>query len=300
MSNVKFKGIIPAMVTPLTKDFKVNTQAVKEMLDYNYGEGADGFYICGSTGEGPVMTVKNRIETAETVLEHNAGRGVIINHIGAASPEDVFLLARHAKEIGCDAVSSVVPNFYFRYGEDEIVEYYKRLSQAAEIPIIAYAQGLIGDADVVSLMNKLMTVDNVIGVKYTLFNFYDMHRIKTLCGGNINVINGPDEMLICGLVMGADAGIGSTYNVMCREYRRLYDSFVAGDIETARKQQFKVNKVIEIIIRHGVIRTVKHMLSYVGIEAGAANFPAASLSEDEKTTIKNELESIGYFSEYNN
>lgn len=300
MSNVKFKGIIPAMVTPLTRDFKVNAKAVKQILDYNYGEGADGFYICGSTGEGPVLTVSDRIKTAETVIEHNAKRGVIINHVGAASPEDALLLARHAGGCGCHAVSSVVPNFYFKHNEDEIAEYYKRLADAAQIPVVAYAQGLIGDADIVSLMKRLMSVDNIIGVKFTLNNYYDMHRIKEINGGDINVINGPDETLVCGLLMGAHAGIGSTYNVMCREYRRLYEAFIKGDLETAKNQQFKVNKVIEIIIKHGVIRTVKHMLSYVGIDAGPVNFPAAALSEDEKAAIKKELEAAGYFCSYNN
>ncbi|HOD02254.1 MAG: N-acetylneuraminate lyase [Firmicutes bacterium ADurb.Bin300] len=297
MSNVRFKGIIPAMITPLTKDYKVNMQAVKQLLDYNYGEGADGFYICGTTGEGPVLTVADRMKTAEKVMEYNAGRGVIINHVAAAGVKDAFTLARHAREIGCDAVSSVVPNFYFKHSEDEIVEYYKALSDAAGIPVITYAQGLLGDTDVVSLMEKLMKIDNVIGVKFTLFNFYDMHRIKELCGGDINVINGPDEMLVCGLMMGADAGIGSTYNVMCREYRRLFDAFSAGDFETARKQQFKVNKIIEVIIRHGVIRTIKYMLSYVGIDAGDMSFPAATLSQDEKRTIRRELENLDYFNE---
>lgn len=300
MSNIKFKGIFPAMVTPLKNDSKINKIAIKQMLDYNYENGADGFYICGSTGEGPVLTTANRKKVAEAVIEYDKGRGAIINHVGAASIEASLSLAHHAADIGCDAVSSVVPNFYFKHNEDEIVEYYKRLADAAGIPVIAYAQGLLGDIDVVSLMERLMKVDNIIGVKFTLLNFYDMNRIKGLCGGNINVINGPDEMLICGLTMGADAGIGSTYNVMCREFKSLYNAFDKGDFKKAQQLQFKINKVIEIIIKYGVIRTVKHMLSYADINAGDVCAPAAPLTDIEKDNIKAELDSIGYFNEYNN
>lgn len=299
LSNIKFKGIFPAMVTPFTNDFKINKMAIKQMLDYNYENGADGFYICGSTGEGPVLTTSNRKRVAEAVIELDKGRGAIINHVGAASFEDSLALAHHAADIGCDAVSSVVPNFYFKHNVDEIVEYYKRLADASGIPVIAYAQGLLGDIDVVSLMERLMNIDNVIGVKFTLLNFYDMSRIKGLCEGNINVINGPDEMLICGLTMGADAGIGSTYNVMCREFKKLYNAFTAGNFEEARQQQFKINKVIEIIIKYGVIRTVKYMLSFADINAGDACIPTAALTDEEKNSIKAELDSIGYFSDYN-
>lgn len=287
------------MVTPLTENHKIDTEAVKQILDYDYEEGAYGFYICGTTGEGPVLSLQNRMELAECVMSYNSGRGAVIDHIGAASPEDAFLLARHAREIGCSAVSSVVPNFFYRYDENEILEYYKRLSDEAGIPVLAYAQGLIGSTDVVSLMKKLMSVDGIIGIKYTMTNYYDLHRIKELCGGDINVINGPDEMLICGLTMGADAGIGSTYNVMCREYCKLYNAFVSGDFETAVAQQYKVNRIIEIIIRHGVIRTVKYMLSFVGINAGNTCFPGEIFSEEEKNLIKKELDETGFFTVYN-
>ena len=61
-----------------------------------------------------------------------------------------------------------------------------------------------------------------------------MHRITKLNGGDINVINGPDEMLICGLTMGADGGIGSTYNVIPAWYCALYEAFRRGDFAAAR------------------------------------------------------------------
>ena len=294
MVNVKFTGIMPALVTPLDRGGNVNIPAIGELLDYNYGNGASGFYICGSTGEGPVLTAKARRDTAQAVMQANAGRGAVIVHVGAASPEEAFGLARHAREIGCDAVSSVVPNFFFRYSDDELVEYYKRLADAAQLPVLAYAQGLLGSSDVVELMSRLIKIDNVIGVKYTLTNFYDMMRIKRLNNGDINVINGPDEMLLCGLVMGADAGIGSTYNVMCGSYRELFDAFCSGELDTARELQKSINEVIEVIIRHGVIRTVKYMLSLKGIDAGVPAYPAFELSEDEKAAIRRELGNTFY------
>lgn len=298
MSNILAKGILPALITPLDTNGEVIVPSIAKNLDRNYAQGASGFYICGSTGEGPVLTAKKRMQTAEAVMNYNNGRGIIINHVGAASPDEAFALARHAKEIGCDAVSSVVPNFYFKYGEDEIVEYYKRLASEAQLPVIAYAQGLI-TGDVVSLMKKLIAVDGVIGVKYTLFDFYSMHRIKELNGGDINVINGPDEMLICGLAMGADAGIGSTYNLMCGEYVKLFNAFNNGDLAAARATQYKINKVVEILIKYGVIRSIKYVLTLLGIDSGVASYPGAPLTEAEKSGLKAELEAVGYFTEYN-
>ncbi len=287
------------MITPFDENGGILCESIEKNIDRNYAQGAAGFYICGSTGEGPVLTAEKRMLVAQTAVEANKGRGLIINHVGAASPKEAFMLARHAKEIGCDGVSSVVPNFYFKYTEDEVVDYYKRLACNAELPVIAYAQGLL-TGDVVSLMKRLIEIDGVVGVKYTLTDFYSLHRIKELNGGDINVINGPDEMLLCGLSMGADAGIGSTYNLMCGEYCKLFSQFNEGKLSEARQTQYKINKVVEILIKFGVIRSIKYVLSYLGIESGTAAYPAAPLTADEGKALISELEKVGYFTAYNN
>ncbi|NMP36868.1 MAG: hypothetical protein GX051_01890 [Clostridiales bacterium] len=298
MSNILLKGIYPALVTPLNDDGTVKKESVGAIMEHNFKNGALGYYICGTTGEGPVMTLEQRMKTAAAAVEANAGRGLIINHIGAASPFDALELARHSGEIGCDAISSVVPNFFYKYSDNEILEYYKRIADASGLPVIAYAQSMLAGADVVSFMDKLMKIDGVIGVKFTLTDFYSMGRIKALNGGDINVINGPDEMLICGLSMGADAGIGSTYNVMCKQYCALYEAFGRGDTDAARALQRKINRVVEIIIRHGVIRTIKFMLCEQGMDAGSVMFPGAALGEAEKASIHCELDAVGYYNEY--
>ena len=298
MSNILVKGVAPALVTPFEKDGTILTGSLTATIDMLYSQGASGFYICGSTGEGPVLTVNQRKITAEATVEANDGRGIVINHVGAASPFDAFELAKHARECGCDAVSSVVPNFYYKYNEDEIVDYYKRLADAAGIPVIAYAQNLL-QGDGVSLMKRLIEVDGVIGVKYTLSDYYSMHRIKEINGGDINVINGSDEMFICGLSMGADAGIGSTYNLMCAEYVRLFNQFHAGDLDGAKATQYKVNKVVEILIKYGVIRSIKYVLGELGIPSGEASYPATPMSDEEKRMLIKDLTDVGYFDNYN-
>jgi N-acetylneuraminate lyase len=145
-------------------------------------------------------------------------------------------------------------------------------------------------------MEKLIKLDGIIGVKFTLTDFYSLHRIKELNGGDINVINGPDEMLLCGLSMGADAGIGSTYNVLCSDYVKLYDLFMKGDIRAAQEQQYKINKVVTLIIKYGVIRSIKYILTLLGIDSGEAVFPGTPLTDVEKASLKQELTDIGYFS----
>ena len=60
----------------------------------------------------------------------------------------------------------------------------------------------------VDMVDRFLDIPGTIGVKWTSYDYFNMHRIKALRGGNVNVMNGPDETLLCGLSMGADGGIG--------------------------------------------------------------------------------------------
>ena len=113
-----------------------------------------------------------------------------------------------------------------------------------------------------------------------------------MCEGS-NIINGPDETLTCGLLMGADAGIGTTYNVMPVWFTELYSTFKAGNIAGAAQVQFKINRVIEAIIRNGTIRATKEALNLMGFDCGNAAFPTKKMPAEQLAAFKTELESYG-------
>ncbi len=295
MERVLFQGVMPALVTPFTPERKLIPGAVRALMDFELSRGVRGFYINGSTGEGPVLSRSLRMAMTDAAVEAAAGRGVVIDHVGAPDFEDALALAENARNSGVDAVSSLVPNFYYANTEDEIVDYYKRIAAAAEKPLLVYATPMI-TGDVVALMSRLLQIDGVIGCKFTRYNYYEMSLVKMLDHGNVNVINGPDEMLLAGLSMGADGGIGSTYNIMPERFAALYDAFRAGDLRKAREIQYGINRVIRVLIRHGkgnVVKTVKETLLLMGFDAGYAAAPAAPFDPARRDALKKDLIEAG-------
>lgn len=298
MSNKQFCGIMPALVTPIRDDGSIREEAARSLIESTIARGVNGFYICGATGEGPVMSEESRMRMAEIAVDQVKGRVAVINHVGACDARSAVRLAKHAEEIGCDAISSVPPNFYYSHAENEIFNYYKALSDACTKPLLVYATGMFAQADIVPMIARLMELDTVIGLKFTRYNYYEMQRIAQLNGGDVNVINGPDEMLICGLTMGADAGIGSTYNVMPGEFVKLYNSFRMGDLATAQAQQLKINRAIEIILRHSLFPSLKHMLTVQGFEVGEPVFPTKRFTQEETQALMKDLNAIRFFEDY--
>ena len=296
--RILFRGILPALVTPLNDDSTIRVQSVKPLMDWQMKQGVHGFYVLGATGEGAVLAEKERMRMAEAAADAVKGTGKkLILHIGAPEMASAERLAKHAREVGADAVSSVYPNFFCHYSVEETLDYYRRLIDASGLPMLGYCQALMQGADVVNFVERFMQLDGTIGVKYTFPNYYNLYQIKQLNGGNINVINGPDETLLAGLSMGADGGIGSTYNLMAGWYVQLYNAFRANDAAEASAMQQKINRVIGVCIRYGVVPSIKLCLNELGFDAGHAAAPGRRYTPEQKTEIITAFREAGLFDE---
>ncbi len=289
-----FKGIMPALITPLSDDGKsINEKSARELIEFHLNQGADGFYVVGSTGEGLVLPRDLREEMLEIAVSQVAGRKPVICHVAAMNFDEAVGLAKHAEKAGADAVSALPPLF-FHYTTDDVYNYYKTLATATGLPFVMYnhtsaAGGLSADA-----VARMFTIDNVTGVKWTINNYYELMRLKDMTHGEINVINGPDEMLLMGLSAGADAGIGTTYNVMLPQFLQIYKAFQEGDMAKAREIQYKVNRVIGCMIKHEVIPTVKNMCTKLGFPAGNATYPMTQLEGEKLAAFEKELATTGW------
>lgn len=238
------------------------------------------------------------MKMAEVVVDECAGRVDIINHIGAPDSLSSIRLAKHAQEVGCSAIASLPPEYYFSHSEDEIFNYYKTLSDNCELPLLCYFTAKYNTGDISRLIERLMQLEHMIGMKFTRYNFFEMSKVLSLNGGDINVINGPDGQLVCGLLMGVDGGIGSTYNVMPREYVELFRRFKSGDVSGARDMQFKINRITAQLIKYDVVASIKYLLTYKGIDVGGPAFPGQALTEAQGNQLIESLKQVGYFDDF--
>ena len=287
--NVFFTGIMPALITPVDENGQLKKEALKKLIEWQLSHGVSGFYICGSTGEGLLLRPEQRMEMLEATLEIVNGRVPVIDHIGDMSLESTIKLAIHAEKCGAAAVSSIPP-VYFAYSDNDVYNYYKAITDACSLPMIIYNYPG-ARAMSVPLLSKILSIDNVIGMKWTSPDFYSMERLKNANKG-INVINGPDEMLSAGLSMGADAGIGTTYNLMPGLFVKLYQSQRAGEVAKAKALQIGINNVIEQLLKYNVIASTKAALEFLGFDVGECVKPIQHLSDEEKSALKEALSGL--------
>ena len=281
----ELKGIIPAIVTPVDDQERFDAPAFERLAARLYAAGVYGLYVCGQTGEGLQQSAEQRKRVAETAVSCSPKDKAVIIHVGSLATAEAVDLARHAARIGARAVSSLPPAGSYSFGE--IRDYYATLAAASELPVIVYyfpsfAPAIRTTAEVI----ELTRIPNVAGIKFTdsdMFRLWCIHQTGTV------VFNGSDEMLVAGLIMGANGGIGSIYNCIPEEFVALYRHTVAGEWEQARAVQDRINEFTAVILRYPVNTSVKFLLACAGLDCGPPIAPRRRLTPAEAVDLRDRI-----------
>lgn len=295
----KLEGLIAAPFTPMTADGALNLAAVEPYADLLAASGVKGVFICGTTGESASLTVAERCALAEAWVRAAAGRLRVIVHVGSNCAADAIALARHAEQTGADAIGAMAPYFFKPQTAAELVAWFTPIANSCGLPFYYYNMPSMSGvsvpvAEFLALGGRAMPT--LAGVKFTHNNLMEMSQCLMLDGGRYEVLHGYDEILLCGLSLGAVAAVGSTYNYAARVYNRLIEAFRAGDLEqAARLQQYSV-KIVEVIIRHGGgVRGGKAIMKLMGVDCGSCRLPLAPFTDAEYAELRDELEAIDFF-----
>lgn len=300
-STVKnFKGAWPALITPSTPDGGVNLEIIPELVEYFISKNVSGLYLCGSTGEGTLLSTEERRSVAEAVIKVVNKRISIIVHVGSMNTRDSVHLAQHAQVSGADGISSILPTV--PGGIEVTYKHFEAIAGAApNLPFLPYLFG--GQLDAFTLMEELLKrIPNISGAKYTGPNMYEMSRI--IDHGNAErgnaaredwaIFSGMDEQCIFGLMMGTVGNIGSTLNPMPGVYCRLHELYRAGDAMAALELQKQVNQVTTILISHGFHGSLREAMKLIGFDCGEPRLPHLALTADQRKSLHKKLEEVNF------
>jgi len=279
---VKLSGILPAVVTPFDSDERFLAASFEKLLERVYAAGVDGIYVCGQTGEGMLQPVEQRKRVAEVAVKNSpAGKQVIV-HTGAPRTADAIELTRHASSLGVAAVSSLPPAGVYSFAE--VKAYYEAVAPSATVPFLIYyfpnICPAIASADQVL---ELLKIPNVIGLKFTDM---DMYKLMTLKATGCTLFNGYDEVLVAGLLMGADGGIGTFYNLIPELFLQIYRLAREQRWAEARAVQERVDELIRLTLRFPALSAVKRLLRAAGVPCGPCMAPRSQLDAQAEAGLR--------------
>ena len=280
-------GIYTALLTPFTAAGKINEKELVRLVRHNLSLGANGFYVCGSTAEAMMLSVEERKEIM-TIVKESAGTAKLIAHVGSLNERDAHALAAYAKMLNYDLISSVAP-YYYKFSFPEIHGYYVRLAETSGMQMLVYHfPAFSGVGMGINEIAAFLTDNRFVGIKYTSNDFFTMERCKALYPDKL-IFNGYDEMFLSGLAMGANGGIGSTYNFMANKFVQIQKLFAEGRQEEARRVQNEANRIITILCQIGVMQAEKEVMNQLGFDFGDCLPPFSRPTEEQKELIAKEI-----------
>ncbi len=261
-----------ALPTPFDAKGTFRPDLIEAVAEHVIAQGLQGLYVGGTTGEWPAMALAERLDLLGIVAKAAGKRVKLYAHVGALATRDACILAEAAGPLGYDAISAVPP-FYNDYAADEIARYYGTIMEASDLPMVLYyIPSRTGGKFDVDFLERLSDSDQVFGIKFTDMNIFLMERVVSRMRGKY-LYYGCDEMLLGGLALGANGGIGSTYNFAGERILKIAESLDNGDLETARRHQRIVNGYLEAMFKAGLLSSLKYLMRKFGVDCGECRRP---------------------------
>ncbi len=291
----KYQGLVAASYSPMHKDESLALELVEPLVEYALKQRFAGLFVNGSTGEFPSLTLVERKAVAVAYIRAASGRIPVIVNAASCCAADCRELAAHAAQAGADALCLIAP-FYFRPATvRDLADFVKSVAPACDgKPLYLYhAPGITGShlplVDFLKIM--LDEVPNFAGVKFTNENLCEFERCVAL-SDRIQMMFGRDEMLLGALAMGAEAGVGTTFNYLPRIYNGVIDAFRAGNMVKARSYMELSHRAVAISARYG-LPSIKLFMKFAGIDVGPMRSPVNRLTADQEDAFRRELSEAG-------
>lgn len=291
MDKSKFNGIIPPIITPFTETGDVDAVTLRGLVDF-WAETVHGFYICGTYGSGPLMSVEQRKRVFEIVADQANGRVALIAHVGSASTEHTIELARHAETIGADAIASVPP-FYYRHADARIVEHFEALIQSVSIPVYAYDNPKsTGNTFSIDVLHKLVDI-GLHGLKDSTFDYIILsERLIELSSRKFDYIVGTEALYLAAFNLGVRACVSGLAICFPEIMVQLSKTLLEGG-EDAANLHFTIFRARRILHYAPTIESVHTVLEQRGIPSGHPRRPFRIVEAQVRDRIIKDLQLLG-------
>jgi dihydrodipicolinate synthase/N-acetylneuraminate lyase len=266
-------GVIPAMATPLQVDGRrVNRPALAALIDFLVDAGVAGLFIGGTTGEGILLDMAERMALHEWAITAVAGRVATLVHVGASTTAATLELAAHAATLNADALVAVTP-FFYPLHDDALLSYYQAIAEVAPAtPLFAYdiPQQAVNGISPALLLRLATAVPTLTGVKSSRLDAQIVRQLIDAAAGKVSVYAGNEAVALALLALGADGLISGLATAVPEPFVALTRAFAAGNIAEAQRQQQRINRMLALLPAGARIGAIKQILRERGIDAGPA------------------------------
>ncbi|MGB3589155.1 MAG: dihydrodipicolinate synthase family protein [Tunicatimonas sp.] len=287
-------GIIPPLITPLTKEMDLDSLATSKLIEHLKGGSVHGLFILGTTGEAPSLSSQVKLELIKQVGDEVGGELPWLVGITDTCLANAIDWARQAQEYGATAVVAASP-FYFSASQSALYTFFEQLAKQSPLPLFLYdipshTRNRLERETIIALLK----LPNIIGYKDSTIDVMHFHWLNQLRteGEPFPYFLGPEEFLLETTLLGASGGVNGGANVFPSLYVKLYEAVRNKEIDTAQHLHQLVLQISQHLYQNGrtVTAGLKFALAEIGIGNGLMAPPQMNLEKEEKVKMRKFLQ----------
>jgi len=284
-------SVLTAMVTPFRADGSVDVDSFRDLATFLVDNGSDGIVVCGTTGESPTLSDKEKLLLFAAAREAVGDRATVIAGTGTYDTAHSVHLTQQAATLGVDGVLVVTP-YYNKPPQRAIVKHFEAIAAASDLPIIAYN---IPGRVVVNIepitIQRLAEIDTVVAVKQA---YDDLNEARFIAEQTrLDLYSGDDPNTLAFLDVGAKGIVSVTAHLWGKQIAEMIRLHRAGDHDSARAADAEMEPSYELLGVQVNPIPIKAALNLTGHAVGGHRLPMVEPTKDELSEIRSCLERSG-------
>ena len=290
--RTRFTGLGTALVTPFRADGSIDETGVRRLARRQVEGGVHFVSPCGTTGEAPTLSHREKLRVVELVIDEVAGRVPVLPGAGGYDTREVIEQVRDLEKIGADGILSVTP-YYNKPTQEGLYEHYKAIAGSTALPIVLYnVPGRTGVNIEVKTVVRLSEIRNIVGVKEASGNVVQMCEIYASCREDFLLLSGDDPLTVAVMAIGGRGVISVASNAMPAEMAQIVELCEKGDYAGARKLHSWLLPFIQVNFIEANPIPVKAAMAAMGLLEEAYRLPLVPPSQGARDKIMRVLQDL--------
>lgn len=288
-----FTGSGVAIVTPFTKDFKINYDEFAKLIEFQIANGTDAIIACGTTGEASTLTDEEQISCVKFAVEVANKRVPVLAGAGSNHTEHGIDLAKGCAKAGVDGLLLVTP-YYNKTTQKGLIEHYNAIAKNVDVPLILYnVPGRTGLNIAPSTCYELSKTENIVGIKEASGNLSQVAEIAALCGPDFDIYSGNDDQILPILSLGGKGVVSVLANVAPQYTHDMIQKFFEGKVNEAARMQIDAVDLCNSLFCEVNPIPVKAALNMMGFNVGIGKMPLTTMEDANYKRLEASMKKFG-------
>ena len=288
----KFKGVIPALITPFTADDRIDVEGFKRNIEFTIKGGVSAIVPCGTTGESATMSSAEHMKVTDIAIESSSVP--VIAGTGSNNTAEAVEYTRHAADSGAAAALVITP-YYNKPTQSGLLKHFEKIANSVDIPIVLYNVPSRTSVDMsVSTIAELAKHPNIIGIKEATG---DMGKATEIISKTVDedfvLLSGDDVATLSLMAIGATGVISVIANILPAKMAEMVKAFESGRIADAAKIHYELAPLMKTLFIETNPAPIKTAAGLAGHAAGDLRLPLVPLQSSNLEILKAELKKCG-------